>query len=97
MPETRDIVFAPSGKEGPAALPGSGSASRFRQPRRNRSFPPPAPRALFYLRVLSPDLSLRFTLPPAADNPNPQRGPTPTPATPSLLSEPKEGAPGDKH
>lgn len=25
VPETRDIVFAPSGKEGPAALPGSGS------------------------------------------------------------------------
>lgn len=44
MPETRDIVFAPSGKGGPVALPGSGSPL----PRRNRSFPPPVLRALFY-------------------------------------------------
>lgn len=57
--EIRDIFFAPSGKEGPAALPCSSSPL----PRRKSSFPLPVPQAPFYLLICFPDLPLHFTLP----------------------------------
>lgn len=99
MPETRDIIFAPSDKEGPAALPGSlapaapcqdGTAASLHLRRELRFI------YSFALQIYH-SISLCPRSQQAQPSCSPARGPTLTPATLSLPSEPKEPVPGDKH